>query len=108
MVPMARRPIGTPRRPHDEPAYRRYRAALKRDPQSCSVPGCPRPGDTVDHAPALALHDHVEGTGCCELRPMCRPHNSSFGRQVAARRSAARRAAARRETEPLSSPSRVW
>jgi hypothetical protein len=48
--------------------------------------GLPAAGDTVDRAPALALHDHVEGTGCCSLRPMCRAHSSSFGRLVAARR----------------------
>lgn len=33
----------------------------------------------ADHVPPLALHDHVEGSGCCQLQPSCRRHSDEQG-----------------------------
>lgn len=30
------------------------------------------PATSSDHNPPLCRHVHIEGTGCCELRPACR------------------------------------
>lgn len=46
--------------------------------------GCGRPATTRDHVPALALHVHVEGSGCCELLPACSPCNSRDGQLITA------------------------
>ena len=27
--------------------------------------------DSADHVPPVSLHEHVEGSGCCVLRPAC-------------------------------------
>lgn len=43
---------------------------------------CGNMATTRDHEPALALHAHVEGSGCCVLVPACRPCNSAHGRLV--------------------------
>lgn len=31
------------------------------------------PSTSLDHDPPLSRHDHVEGSGCCLLRPACQP-----------------------------------
>ena len=46
--------------------------------------GCGRPATTRDHVPALALHHHVEGSGCCEVLPACSPCNSRDGQAITA------------------------
>ena len=46
--------------------------------------GCGRPATTRDHQPPLALHAHVEGSGCCELLPACHPCNSRDGQRITA------------------------
>jgi len=33
--------------------------------------GCGRRAVEADHDPPLALHEHREGSGCCELKPSC-------------------------------------
>lgn len=68
------------------PAYRSraYRAfkqtlAARYIPCALQLPGCTDRADTPDHDPPLALHRHVEGTGCCQLRPACRACNAKIG-----------------------------
>jgi hypothetical protein len=61
----------------------------------CCWPGCSKVADTLDHVPALALHEHEDGTGCCAVRPMCRPHNSRAGALLGAQLRAAKKARAR-------------
>jgi hypothetical protein len=46
--------------------------------------GCGRPATTRDHVPAIALHHHVEGSGCCQVLPACRPCNSRDGQRITA------------------------
>lgn len=46
--------------------------------------GCGRPASTRDHQPPLALHHHVEGSGCCTLLPACAPCNSRDGQRITA------------------------
>ena len=29
------------------------------------------PADSADHTPPVSRHEHVEGSGCCELQPAC-------------------------------------
>lgn len=36
-------------------------------------PGCAGTATEADHQPALALHEHVAGSGCCILVPSCGP-----------------------------------
>jgi len=78
--------MGTPKRPHDEMIYRRFRDALKRNPQPCAIDGCDRLADTVDHMPPLAAHDHLEGSACCVLRGVCAQHNYAAGGKLGRRR----------------------
>lgn len=62
---------------------RRSSAYLSFDPtgQWCWH-GCGRPATTRDHQPALALHVHVEGSGCCQLLAACAPCNSRDGAAI--------------------------
>jgi hypothetical protein len=65
--------------PYNDPDYRIARAALKLNPQPCWFDDCTAQATTIDHVPAIAQHTHIRGTGCCELRPACRPHNCGSG-----------------------------
>lgn len=57
----------------------------------CCVPGCHRVADTLDHVPPLTFHEHLDGSGCCLARPMCRACNSRGGAAITnARRRKAR------------------
>lgn len=71
------------RAPYRERAYRALSARLR----ASSVPcwRCGRRALTVDHVPALALHDHRPGTRCCELRPACAQCNYGTGARLARR-----------------------
>ncbi|WP_162941998.1 hypothetical protein [Desertimonas flava] len=59
-----------PRRgsPYGEPAYVRALEQLRRTPARCHL--CGKVGArSIDHVPALGLHTHVAGSGCCRLLP---------------------------------------
>lgn len=83
------------RRTYSSAAYQRERAELLAEGPKCTFPGCRRKATEADHFPALADHDHVPGSGCCQLRPLCKPHNAGLGAHVANRKAQARKAAAR-------------
>lgn len=74
------------RRPYAEAGYRAMLAVVRRGGYGCWRPGCAAPAVTLDHVPALADHAHVEGSGCCQLRPSCVPCNLSAGAAVGNRR----------------------
>jgi hypothetical protein len=52
-------------------AHRRRRHALIRPGVTCHR--CGAPASELDHEPPLALHAHVEGSGCCRSLPACGP-----------------------------------
>ena len=58
-----------PRRSPYGAAHRRRRAALLGPGSVCHL--CGAPATELDHVPALTLHHHVEGTGCCRSVPAC-------------------------------------
>jgi hypothetical protein len=60
------------------------------------------PADSADHDPPLALHAHVNGSGCCRLVPACLDCQRVQGKQVAV---LLRR---RRAERPVPVPSRRW
>lgn len=37
---------------------------------------------TRDHRPPLNLHTHIEGSGCCVIRPACVPCNMGEGQRL--------------------------
>ena len=45
--------------------------------------GCGRLATESDHDPPLARHYHVEGSGCCVLRPSCKPCQRRQGGELA-------------------------
>src|SRR5262245_18802495 len=49
---------------------------LAEDPwcQWCLAEGRMELATEADHQPPIALHDHVEGSGCCVLVPTCEQH----------------------------------
>jgi len=51
--------------------YRMLRAALLGQPCELRLKCDGDPADSADHTPPLSLHHHVEGSGCCGLRPAC-------------------------------------
>jgi hypothetical protein len=61
-------------------AYRRNRTALLATKPACHR--CGSPATTADHHPPLVQHTHVEGSGCCELRPSCGPCNYGDGARL--------------------------
>ena len=46
---------------------------------------CGRPATSADHVPPLKLHDHVEGSGCCELLAACKPCQDRQGGKLRGR-----------------------
>lgn len=73
------------RRVYGEADYRAAVAYLRAVEVACWH-GCGRRASTPDHVPALADHDHREGSGCCQLRPSCQPCNVATGAAVGNRR----------------------
>lgn len=55
------------------PAYQRVRRAQLGQPCELRLVCDGTPGTSSDHDPPLARHTHVEGSGCCILRPACMP-----------------------------------
>jgi hypothetical protein len=98
----------------DSPYNRRYlraRAALlaRRDPCELRLVCNGDLANSADHVPPLALHpggaaSHVEGSGCCELKPACIACQRVQGRLVV-KLKRKRRATAPR---PTPAPSRQW
>ena len=67
-------------RPYNDGSYRAARAWLTAHPDTvCHLEGCTAPATTIDHKPAIAQHQHIRGSGCCTLHPMCGPHNYGHG-----------------------------
>lgn len=75
------------------PVYERALKALRANPQPCTLrlvcDGAP--ATSLDHDPPLASHTHIEGSGCCTLRPAClrcqqvqggQTHNPHKGRSL--------------------------
>jgi hypothetical protein len=61
------------KRPQYGPAYQRVRKALLGQPCQMRLVCEGSPADSCDHDPPVSRHTHVEGTGCCALRPACLP-----------------------------------
>jgi 5-methylcytosine-specific restriction endonuclease McrA len=76
-------------------AYKKRRLVLLRGGTYCWR--CGRPIDettgTIDHVPALTLHEHVERSGCCDERPACQRCNYGEGGRIGGRRVHAKRRA---------------
>lgn len=62
-----------------DPEYRAARAALTANPLTPCWKRCGRLATTIDHVPAIRLHDHRRGAGCCVLLPACRKCNCGSG-----------------------------
>lgn len=91
------------------PAYQRARARLLAGRPRCAC-GCGAFADSADHDPPLHLHHHVDGTGCCQLRPMrlgCNIELSGGWRAAARVQAAARRGVDLRD-RAIPPPSRIW
>lgn len=71
------------------------------------------PADSADHDPPLSRHQHIEGTGCCRLRPGCRACQGKQARQLAGETARFKKYGlrppeqTRTNTDPLP-PSRDW
>lgn len=53
------------------PRYEAVRAALLGQPCEMRLVCDGAPATSCDHDPPLSRHHHVEGSGCCQLRPAC-------------------------------------
>jgi hypothetical protein len=53
------------------PAYQAVRAAQLGLPCEMRLVCDGDPANSTDHDPPLARHLHIEGSGCCRLRPGC-------------------------------------
>lgn len=51
--------------------YEKVRAAQRGQPCQMRLICDGAPSTSSDHNPPLSRHTHVEGSGCCELRPAC-------------------------------------
>lgn len=91
------------------PRYEKVRAAMLGLPCELRLKCSGAPADSVDHDPPLSRHTHVEGAGCCRLRPACM---SCQSKQAITLANETRRLG-RRPTLPavervVPEPSRVW
>ena len=71
------------KRPQYGPAYQRVRKALLGQPCQMMLVCSGAPADSCDHDPPVSRHDHVEGSGCCRLRPACMPCQTKQARTLA-------------------------
>lgn len=55
------------------PRYEKVRAALLGAPCQMQLMCDGAPATSCDHEPPLSRHTHIEGSGCCLLRPACTP-----------------------------------
>ena len=53
------------------PRYEKVRRAHLGQPCELRLVCDGSPADSTDHEPPLSRHTHVEGSGCCLLRPAC-------------------------------------
>jgi hypothetical protein len=53
------------------PRYEKVRAAMLGQPCEMRLVCDGAPANSLDHDPPLSRHTHVEGSGCCLLRPAC-------------------------------------
>lgn len=53
------------------PRYEKVRRALLGSPCEMRLVCDGAPSTSCDHDPPLSRHTHIEGTGCCRLRPGC-------------------------------------
>ena len=85
------------------PAHERRRRLLIRPGARCHQ--CGAPASEVDHVPPLALHHHVEGSGCCRSLPACGPCQRAQAAELGWNRHGAPAPVARPAVvEPLDSP----
>jgi hypothetical protein len=63
-------------------AYYRARDALLADGPIC-IHCAIEPATEADHFPPIAMHEHVEGSGCCVLIPSCAPCGRRQGAAIA-------------------------
>jgi hypothetical protein len=64
------------------PGYERARRRLLGPGVVCHL--CGGAASELDHVPALVLHAHVEGSGCCAVFPACGPCQRSQGGRLRA------------------------
>jgi hypothetical protein len=86
---------------YGDPEYRAALDVLRHGDVACWH-GCGRRATSPDHVPALVEHEHVRGSGCCQLRPSCAPCNIRAGVAIGNRR---RRAGSRARLAPGSGSS---
>lgn len=84
--------------------YEKARAELLASNPPCHI--CGGPGaDSADHDPPLALHTHLEDSGCCRLLPAHLDCNQITGGWAVV---AARRRLVEAAPRVIPPPSRVW
>jgi len=66
--------------------YERARAMVLGRPCSLRLVCDGAPANSADHFPPLSRHLHVEGSGCCVLRPACLSCQWEQGRRLQGRR----------------------
>ena len=52
-------------------SYRKERLRVLGFPCQLKLACSGSPADSADHFPPLNMHDHLNGSGCCVLRPAC-------------------------------------
>jgi len=92
------------------PRYEAVRAAQLGQPCQMQLVCDGAPATSCDHEPPLSRHHHIEGTGCCLLRPACTACQGKQARMLAGQTARFRKHGLippmvdRRAAEP----SRVW
>lgn len=89
------------------PRYEKVRAALLGSPCQMMLVCDGAPATSCDHEPPLSRHTHIEGSGCCLLRPACMPCQHRQARLLAGQTAHFRKLGL--EAPRVSAePSRVW
>lgn len=65
------------------PRYQAVRAAQLGLPCEMRLVCDGAPATSSDHDPPLSRHNHIEGTGCCRLRPGCSACQGKQARMLA-------------------------
>jgi hypothetical protein len=69
-------------KPYNEAAYRTLKRILRTANLECWRPNCTNLATSPDHDPPLSAHTHVAGSGCCVLRPACKPCQDRQGAAI--------------------------
>jgi hypothetical protein len=88
--------------------YEAVRAAMLGQPCQMRLVCDGDPANSLDHEPPLSRHHHIEGSGCCLLRPACMRCQTKQAYTLAGQTAKFKKLGLPPPSIDVYQPSRVW